>query len=158
MPGTSWAPCPPRATWGLSPMPALWKGPTCFSRCPFAPQSSMRMPAWLPSSLLASSLSRLLACNGSPFLASPPPPPPIGANLTSNAIAGSLASAAWGWGPWRRGFGGPSMWAQGGLSGCLCVCIWRRKHSSSQLVQPASRLAELGCRKGVTEKCRHSYF
>lgn len=83
------------------------------------------MPAWLPSSLLASSLSRLLPCNGSPFLASPPPPPPIGANLTSKpAIAGSLASAAWGWDPGRESLGGRAYGHEGGFLGaCVSVCL-----------------------------------
>lgn len=49
-------PVPPGAG---APMPALWKALGCFSRCPFAAQSSATMPGWLPSSLLASSL---LAC------------------------------------------------------------------------------------------------
>lgn len=59
-------PCLSRATWGLSPMPALWKGPGLLFPLPLCSRELGDDACLAPIFLLASSLP-LFLCNGSPF-------------------------------------------------------------------------------------------
>ena len=113
-------PCLSHATWGLSPMPAPWKGLGCFFRCPFAARSLVKMPAWLPSScLLPPSLSFFVMAHHF-GISSPVPSRTCQLHFQTfrhyycwlSSLLCCLGVRTW----------EPGMWAPG-ASGCVCVCV-----------------------------------